>query len=83
MKHNLRNALIGLAVAGVLVLVAILSYKLVSSRESNLGLLPQPDLSQAEPQVADKIRQLQAEVEQDPGSAEAWGNLAMTLHVQI
>ena len=54
MKHNLRNALIGVTVTSVLVLVAVLSYKLVSSRESNLGLLPQPDLSQTEPQVADK-----------------------------
>lgn len=43
--------------------------------------IPSPDLSKSEPQVAAKITRLIEEVRKQPGSADAWGKLAMNLDV--
>ena len=70
------------AIATVLILTVGLwtDWDFVPARAS-LDALPELDLTQAEPQVAEKIRRLHKEVESNPGSAAAWGKLAMNLDV--
>ena len=51
----------------------------------NTNQQPEPsleiDYTKMEPQVAEKLRKLQHESKNNPGSAEAWGKLGMTLDV--
>lgn len=73
------NLVIGIGAAALL-FGALAAWWLLSPRAS-LDALPAPDLTTAEPQVADRISSLRRAVLQDPGSAEAWGRLGMSLDV--
>ncbi len=42
--------------------------------------IPQPDLTDMEPQVEKRLQQTRAAVEADPGSASAWGRFGMVAH---
>ena len=77
-----RRWLLVLAIAAAVLLAFGLwtDWNFISVRAS-LDALPELNLTQAEPQVAEKIRQLQNDVETNPASAATWGKLAMNLHV--
>ncbi|MFQ5823240.1 MAG: tetratricopeptide repeat protein [bacterium] len=73
--------LIILTLVCIFVIISILTYKIIFSPQSSLELLPDPDLSGMEEQVAKKIQTLRMEVEKNPTSATAWGKLAMNLDI--
>ena len=76
----------------ILILVALLtigtaSYFLLIKKNSNQSLqvihqeLSRINFSGTEPQVVEKIRNLQKEVQQNPKSSASWGKLAMNLDI--
>ena len=62
-------------------LVAPLSVFLNCSSPAPSDVLPELDLVAVEKQVADRIRELLVNVEANPRSSQAWGELCMTLDV--
>ncbi len=54
--------------------------QLSDSEPSESVPIPQPDLTDMEPQVDTRLRQTRAAVESDPESAAAWGRFGMVAH---
>ena len=76
-----RRLSIVLAAAGVLLLAGIGAQQFLFSTRVSVDLLPDPDLSAMEPQVAEKIRAVRMDVKRNPHSATAWGKLGMNFAV--
>lgn len=66
-----------IAIAGF----SVLRFYQHSQNERVLSSLSQLNLNGTEPQVVTKIKNLEENVKQNPGSAAAWGKLAMNLDV--
>ncbi len=73
--------IISLTILSILTLSVILAYNFIYLPYSYLKSLPTLDLTGIEEQLTDKIQKLRKEVEKNPGSAAAWGNLAMILDI--
>lgn len=76
-----RWQLFAAVAGGLLLLAGIWTQKMYFTERALLHRLPDLDLSGVETQVVLKIRGLRKEVERNPGSAAAWGKLAMNLDV--
>ena len=51
-----------------------------SAQEASQAAVPEPDMTDMEPQVADRLRQVRSAVYARPDSAGAWGRLGMVCH---
>ncbi|NIR72452.1 tetratricopeptide repeat protein [candidate division KSB1 bacterium] len=80
-KPLIKNLALGLLCTGLVSIAFFSIYDHVWSPPDFPELLPKPDLSAVEAQVAQKIEALKAEVEKSPDSAESWGKLAMALDI--
>lgn len=61
--------------------LGFLSYHLIFSPSNLLESLPNPDLTNIDRQVAEKIQELRLQVEKNPTSGKSWGHLAMLLDI--
>lgn len=68
-------SIIGVTIAGFVL------YKTVYLPRSLLAVLPDPDLTGVEDQVAEEIRNRRLAVKKNPGSPDSWGKLGMILDV--
>ena len=64
-----------------LIIVSFVLYKSVYLPRSALTMLPNPDLTEIEPQVAEELRNRRIAVEKNPDSADSWGKLGMVLDI--
>ncbi|MCG8605894.1 tetratricopeptide repeat protein [bacterium] len=84
MTENPKRRLFQLFLGGMLLVAAVAAISIYQAKFSGaayLENLPNLDLSAVEENVALRIDSLRSDVKQAPKSAEAWGNLAMILHV--
>lgn len=82
-EHRAKTGVFVVA-AVLLFAIAFVAYRYTVKRSERRAVLTYAgslDLRPLEPQVSRKINRLRKELEQDPASAEAWGKLAMNLHV--
>ena len=75
---NLRSAVFIVFPLGILLTS---TWFFISGPHVSLDILPNPELSGMEGQVAEKIRLLRLEVEKNPNSSITWAKLAMNLDV--
>ena len=80
MRINLKTLLAGGLLLAVLVAAVWIYLERAASRAA-LEALPQPDFTDVEPQVVQRIRELEEQVRADPRSPEAWAELAMVLDI--
>ena len=80
-NRNLFKYLVVILSISALITVSFVLYKSVYLPRSALAMLPNPDLTEIEPQVAEELRNRRIAVEKNLDSAEAWGKLGMVLDI--